>query len=144
MTETMTTDRKRLAKGIAFDLAIVAVVMLGWFVLQQANAIESPDLGEFMTVTDNEVLIVIPEGTNERISNGYAPVFIHGDIVLTIGETDRLTIRNEDDVPHSVGFFYVDSGQSVSQRFTQPDIYEAVCTFQEEGVRIVVQEPVQS
>lgn len=93
---------------------------------------------DFVSVTEDGVLIVIPEGTGAAYDAGDIPTIIHGDIVLTVGSQDRLTVRNDDIVPHTIAMFYVDAGQTVSQRFTRPEVYEATCSFQGDGIRVIV------
>src|SRR5690606_22914441 len=83
---------------------------------------------EFVVITDTEFKIVIPAGTNDRIQQGESLKIIHGDIELTLGGRDRLTFTNEDSVGHTISLFYVAPGQTISQQFTRPEIYEGTCS----------------
>lgn len=59
------------------------------------------------------VELVIPRGTAQRVAAGEAVPSIPANFVFVVGDT--LVIRNEDEVAHQVGPFWIPAGTSVSQ-----------------------------
>jgi hypothetical protein len=101
---------------------------------------DSGEDSDYIIRTEDEIQIIIPHGTGAAVEAGQYPVLIHNDIILTLGKQDRLTIRNDDVVDHTIGLFFVGAGQSISQRFTRPAILEGTCSFQGGNVRIIIVE----
>lgn len=124
-----------LVASLATSIVLVLLPMLAPAPVQTAT-IEN----EYVTVTDDAVIITIPEGTGELVDAGEAPQIIEGDIILTLGAQDELIIHNQDSVDHSLGFFFITAGQTIRQRFTRPDIFESSCTFREDNIKVIVRE----
>lgn len=126
----------RLTLAIVILVLVVAIIAV--VALPAQNQVT--DNKGLIIISDTEYKIVIPSGTYARIERGETPTIIHNDIVLTLGRRDRLTLTNEDDIGHTIGLFYVAPGQTISQQFSRPEIYEGTCSFQGGGIRIIVQE----
>ncbi|MCA9905383.1 MAG: copper chaperone PCu(A)C, partial [Anaerolineae bacterium] len=89
----------------------------------------------------NELRIVIPEGTGDRIAAGEDPGVIPTEIVLKLSEQNTLTIVNNDRVNHIVGPFFIRAGEVIRQEFTHPAVYEGGCSIHPDAiVRLVVEE----
>ena len=106
--------------------------------LQSNSPEEFYSESEYMAIHDDEVIITIPHGIGAAIEAGELPTIVHGDIILILGQHDRLTIRNEDEIAHTIGLFYIGAGETLSQRFTTPQVYESRCSFQGGDIRLIV------
>lgn len=87
---------------------------------------------------DREKWMVIPMGTLAVLRQG------HGedseDILLKIGGQDTLIIRNDDIADHTVGPFFIRSGETVRQRFTEPAVFQGECSVSDNGsINIIVE-----
>ncbi len=78
------------------------------------------------------VELVIPRGTAQRVAAGEAVPSIPANIVFVIGDT--LVIRNEDEVAHQIGPFWIPAGTSVSQLLGGATSLIYSCTIRPEGV----------
>lgn len=87
---------------------------------------------------EREKWLVIPMGTQAVLRQG------HGedseDILLKIGGQDTLVIRNDDIADHTVGPFFIRSGETVRQRFTEPAVFKGECSVSDNGsISIIVE-----
>lgn len=88
-----------------------------------------------------ELRIIIPLGTNEKIRNGMGQEIFPAEIFLKLSGQHTLVIQNDDIANHSVGPFFIHAGETLRQAFTRPAVYVGACTILHEGeIRIVVEE----
>jgi hypothetical protein len=85
-----------------------------------------------------EKWMIIPMGTQAVLRQG------HGedseDILLTLGGQDTLVIRNDDIADHTIGPFFIRSGETVRQRFTEPAVFKGECSVSDNGsINIIVE-----
>ena len=71
--------------------------------------------------------LAIPPGTAERVAAGEAVPSIPADMVFIAG--DRLLVRNEDRVSHSVGPFWIPAGTTATIPFDTPSSASFSCTI---------------
>ncbi len=137
VTATLPDDR-----GVAtetFELFVEAVSSDSIIRQTPNQDSESDDSGQ--PSSDREYQIIIPEGTAALIATGQEPNVIPQEINLILGEQDILIIQNNDVEDHSVGPFFVRSGETIRQVFTRPAVYMDVCTIHlDTQVRITVTE----
>lgn len=87
---------------------------------------------------DRELWIVIPQGTYDLVRRGHDE--LPDDIRLQVGGRDTLVIRNDDIVDHTIGPFFIRSGETIRQRFTQAAVFQGVCSLNDIGyINIVVE-----
>ena len=75
-----------------------------------------------------EISITIPNGTAERIRNGYSVPSIPENIVFYEG--DRIVVNNEDTENHQLGPIWVPPGSQGVLNLQNSDNYSLTCTFQ--------------
>jgi hypothetical protein len=75
-----------------------------------------------------EISITIPNGTAERIRNGYSVPSIPENIVFYEG--DRIIVNNEDTENHQLGPIWVPPGSQGVLNLQNSDNYSLTCTFQ--------------
>jgi hypothetical protein len=75
-----------------------------------------------------EISITIPNGTAERIRNGYLVPSIPENIVFYEG--DRIVVNNEDTENHQLGPIWVPPGSQGVLNLQNSDNYSLTCTFQ--------------
>ncbi len=103
--------------------AIIAIVVIGLVGFVIATVVGSTQSKE-----SHEYRIVIPAGTGDRIAAGEDPDIVPLEIRLTIGEKDTLVIENRDTVGHTIGDFWVGTGETLRQKFHTPGVYLGLCT----------------
>jgi plastocyanin len=74
-----------------------------------------------------EILIDIPAGTAQEISNGEDPGVVPARIRGRVG--DELKIVNRDSVSHTVGPFLVEAGQTLSSPLKREGVFEGECSL---------------
>jgi hypothetical protein len=88
-----------------------------------------------------QLVIVIPDGTAERIAAGETDSTPPHRIEMVVGVQDVLVIRNEDTVWHQVGPYRIAPGRTLTQRFSQPGVIRQACTITPgQQVEIVIRE----
>lgn len=75
-----------------------------------------------------EVELVIPAGTAEKIATGEADPSIPEEMTFVIGDT--LVVRNEDTADHQLGPLFIPAGTSASMPLQRPVNLEYDCSFQ--------------
>ena len=85
-------------------------------------------VGSTQSKESHEYRIVIPAGTGDRIAAGDDPNIVPLEIHLTLGEKDTLVIENRDTVGHTIGDFWVGTGETLRQKFQIPGVYLGLCT----------------
>jgi hypothetical protein len=75
-----------------------------------------------------EISITIPNGTAERIRNGFSIPSIPENIVFYEG--DRIIVNNEDTENHQLGPIWVPPGSQGILNLQNSDNYSLTCTFQ--------------
>lgn len=126
-------------RSIGAALSLVALSLAaGWLLWpsQEPPLTPSPD--------DPRVLaILIPRGTARKIMAGEkAATLFPSQITLTAGVKDILMIRNEDEVGHGLGPFWINAGRTFTARFSTPGTYTMGCSLDPQHVfQIVVLKP---
>jgi mono/diheme cytochrome c family protein len=103
----------------AMGICVIALVAAAWALLG----------GTFASPQD--LTIVIPPGTAERIEAGEGESPIPQEIVLTAG--DRLVLVNQDLEAHRIGGLLVAAGATVSARFNEPGTFDYICSVHPSG-----------
>ena len=75
-----------------------------------------------------DVVLVIPDGTAERVAQGEAVPSIPEEWTFVVG--DVLVVRNEDSVGHELGPVLVAPGGSASLPMEQAEHFALACSFQ--------------
>ncbi|NUM45727.1 MAG: hypothetical protein HUU38_13575 [Anaerolineales bacterium] len=75
-----------------------------------------------------EVLLLIPAGTGEKVAQGEAEPSIPEEMTFVIGDT--LTVKNEDNIDHQLGSLFIPAGTSASLPLQQAANLEYECSFQ--------------
>jgi hypothetical protein len=89
----------------------------------------------------NELRIVIPQGALALIREGQEDEVIPSQIRLKVSGQNVLVIQNDDIVDHTIGPFYVRSGETLRQKFTSPAEYQGTCSIRyNASVSIIVDE----
>jgi hypothetical protein len=76
-----------------------------------------------------EYWIVIPQGTQAMMRMGQGDDVIPEVIRLDLSGQPTLVIRNDDIAAHTVGPFFVRSGETIRQQFTSPAEFQGVCSI---------------
>ena len=74
-----------------------------------------------------EVLLIIPPGTAQRVAQGEQPPSIPQSMAFVIGDT--LVVKNEDSVQHQLGPLFVPAGSSASMKLDTEQKYSFQCSF---------------
>lgn len=82
---------------------------------------------------------VIPAGSGERIAAGEQLDILPRELGATVGES--IVIRNDDDVAHSVGPWFVGPGETLRQQFLTEGVYEGACSVHPDGAFTVTVGP---
>ena len=75
-----------------------------------------------------EIKLVIPDGTAERVANGESPPAIPKSMIFVVGDT--LIVRNEDKTDHQLGPLWIPAGSSASLSLDAVQSYAFACSFQ--------------
>jgi hypothetical protein len=81
------------------------------------------------TNPEQELWIVIPQGTQQMMRTGQGADVIPPEIHLSLAGQNTLVIRNDDIADHTVGPFFVRAGETVRQQFTRAAEYLGKCTI---------------
>jgi hypothetical protein len=88
-----------------------------------------------------ELRFVIPQGTQAMILSGHGEDVVPKEIRLSVSNQNVLVIQNDDIVDHSVGPFFIRSGEVIRQEFTSPASYIGACSVRfGDQVSIVVED----
>jgi hypothetical protein len=74
-----------------------------------------------------EVLLVIPPGTAQRVAQGQQPPSIPQNMSFVVGDT--LVVKNEDSVQHQLGPLYIPANTSASLKLDTEQKYSFQCSF---------------
>ncbi len=81
--------------------------------------------------------IVIPAGTQARLDAGEPVEVLETEIHVKVDETVR--IRNDDDVDHVLGPYYLQSGAALEQTYRRPQTVRYTCFVNPtEAINLVV------
>ncbi len=117
-----TSLQKTLVKR--FVISMIFAFLFGFFVSEAS----------FQLLTRNtereseDFHINIPDGTAERIENGFSVPSIPESMVFFEG--DRIIVANNDSVSHQLGPVWVPAGTSGVLTLEKPQTYSLACTFQ--------------
>jgi hypothetical protein len=86
-----------------------------------------------------ELWIFIPQGTRSMMVAGEGADLIPPEIRLQASGRNVLIIKNDDIADHTIGPFFVRSGETIRQEFTQPAIFEGTCSVRhQDDISIIV------
>jgi hypothetical protein len=121
---------KRVVLSLLAGLALSAVVSEVSFLILREDS-RSPTVFQ----------LVIPAGTAEGIARGEKPPTLPEEMRFVVG--DKLTITNQDSVPHELGPLFIPAGSSTQLSFTAEENYSYSCSFQPDNqFGLTVVEPV--
>ena len=109
---------KRLFILSAISLAAVWAVSEVAFAIQREKSDRPPE----------QVELVIPTGTSERVEAGEPAPSIPEEMVFVLGDT--LLVTNQDAVDHQLGPVWVPSGSQASLVLEEPGKFAYSCSFQ--------------
>ena len=90
---------------------------------------------------EKELWIVIPQGTQNMLHTGHFDDAFPFDMRLSVSGRNTLVIRNDDITDHTIGPFFIRSGESVRQTFTEPYVYVGLCSISyTDELSIIVEE----
>ena len=123
---------------------IVPLVAVASFVASRAlsGSDDAPGLqiGAADDATEFDWDFLIPAGTADRINRGEDVAIVPAELTVQVGDTIR--IRNQDDVDHVVGVFYVKAGSTLTQRFRSAGVLSGECSVHPSGAfSLTVVEP---
>jgi len=75
-----------------------------------------------------QIELLIPAGTAERVAQGQTPPSIPEDMTFVIGDT--LVVVNQDEVDHQLGPLWIPAGTSASLNLDTEQNYIFECSFQ--------------
>jgi hypothetical protein len=75
-----------------------------------------------------QVNLVIPRGTSEKVARGESDATLPDKMVFVVGDT--LVVKNEDVVDHRLGPLFIPVGTSASLTLSQPDNLAFTCSFE--------------
>lgn len=110
--------------GWRIALSLLVGLLLAWGMSEAAFFI----LKDSSDHVPQQIELVIPAGTAERVARGEAPPSIPPDMVFVIGDT--LAVKNEDSVSHQLGPVWVPPGASASLALDHAAKFSYACTFQ--------------
>lgn len=111
----------RVAKRIAIVLVIGLVV---GFVINELSF-------QFVKESNRapqEIEIVIPAGTAERVEAGRDPIDIPNSMIFVVGDT--LVVTNQDVVDHELGPLWIPPGATASMALDEEQNFVFDCSFQ--------------
>jgi hypothetical protein len=124
-------SQKRWRVGLLVTAVAIVAAALAWAAFR-------PD--ERPAATDDLGLVfVVPFGAYEGVQQfGMEPVEVPRRIVFAAGDTPAVTIVNQDVFPAVVGPWRVEPGQTYTQRFPTPGVYELTCMNEQGGTDLYV------
>jgi hypothetical protein len=79
------------------------------------------------TRAPQQVTLVIPPGTAQRVAQGQQPPSIPQNMNFVVGDT--LIVKNEDSVEHQLGPLWIPAGSSASMALNTSQKYAFQCSF---------------
>ncbi len=79
------------------------------------------------TRAPEQVLLVIPPGTAQRVALGEQSPSIPTDMMFVVGDT--LVVKNEDSVEHQLGPLWIPAGSSASMPLNTDEKFAFQCSF---------------
>jgi len=108
----------RLAILSGVSLALIFVASEAFYRLQKESHERAPQ----------QVELLIPSGTAERVSRGETVPSIPEEMVFIVG--DVLVVKNEDTVNHQLGPLWIPANSSASLALDNANRYVESCSFQ--------------
>jgi len=108
---------KRVIYSLAAGLLISALISEFSYLLLRTPQDRAPQ----------QIVLVIPAGTAERVARGETEPSIPADMVFVVGDT--LVVRNQDDVVHRLGPLFIPAGAEASLNLDTVASYAYACTF---------------
>ena len=79
------------------------------------------------TRSPEQILLVIPPGTAQRVALGEQPPSIPTNMLFVVGDT--LVVKNEDSVEHQLGPLWIPAGSSASMPLNTDEKFAFQCSF---------------
>ena len=128
-------DRPEPASGL--DVSLSTGVRVGIALLAVAALVAVAGVWFALAGGPTDHRYVIPQGTAERLNNGEQIEIIPGELFFSAGDT--MTVVNNDTADHNVSVTQVPAGQTVTDEFPSPGVFDGACTVHPRGsVRIEV------
>ncbi|MEZ5261580.1 MAG: hypothetical protein R2755_07360 [Acidimicrobiales bacterium] len=127
--EGVARRRPQLARS-----AVVVVAVLSAVLAAGCGGSAGPDglrAERADAATEAALEVVIPAGTGLRMDAGEQVDLLPAALQFHVG--DVLRIVNDDDRTHVVGPFSVLPGETLTQRFSAPGVYQGSCTVHPDG-----------
>ena len=80
-----------------------------------------------ITRSPEQIMLVIPPGTAQRVALGEQPPAIPQGMVFVVGDT--LVVKNEDSAQHELGPLFIPPGSSASLALNTQEDYQFQCSF---------------
>jgi hypothetical protein len=106
----------RISIGMILGIIVAGIVSELSFRFLSDRTSRSPKVVEY----------VIPAGTGEKVALGES--VLPKEETFVIGDT--LTVRNEDDVAHTLGPLFIPANSSASLKLDRPENLSYACSFQ--------------
>lgn len=108
---------KRILISVLLGLLVAAVTIeLSYQLLKRENR------------EPQQIELVIPAGTAQKVAGGQAPPSIPEDMTFVVGDT--LVVVNQDTVDHQLGPLWIPAGTSASLNLDTKENYIMECSFQ--------------
>jgi hypothetical protein len=114
----LTLALRRLLIVTVIGLGLTLLFNEGFFRLQRESHDRPPQ----------EVVLLIPEGTSQRVAQGEPVPSIPEEMIFVVG--DVLVVRNQDTESHQLGPLWVPALSSASLNLDEPMQYVYKCSFQ--------------
>ncbi len=79
------------------------------------------------TRSPEQIILVIPLGTAQRVALGEQPPSIPTNMLFVVGDT--LVVKNEDSVEHQLGPLWIPAGSSASMPLNTDEKFAFQCSF---------------
>jgi hypothetical protein len=110
----------------AFLIRLLISIVLGLLAAVLVSEIAFRLLGNTTSRAPQVVVLVIPPGASEKVSEG--EVILPAEQVFVVGDT--LVVYNEDSVTHTLGPLFIPAGSSASLFLSEPENLSYSCSFQ--------------
>ena len=108
---------KRILLSVAAGLLISALISEFSYIFLRTPQDRGPQ----------QIVLVVPAGTAERVARGEAEPSIPADMIFVVGDT--LIVRNQDNVAHRLGPLFIPAGAEASLKLDTIASYAYECTF---------------
>ena len=125
MSETPLPEQGAVRGARSNAVLIAAVVLLPLLAIASGLLVWTVTRSDGTTRPPKTIELVVPKGARKRLDAGEAVVVMPNKLEFRVG--DRIVIRNEDIVNHSVGPYHVRPGEEFTFTFGSPGRYAGYC-----------------